>query len=79
MMGHMLLFFFEEKRKQWKVNVKNLDPTEMTEVEISMHSVLIRGINREIPLKEAEFKIHKIFEELLEDELVATHAIGDYD
>lgn len=51
MMGHMLMFSFEEKRKQWKVNVKNLDPTDMTEVEVSMHSILIRGINRDVPIK----------------------------
>lgn len=31
----------------------NEDPTELTEVEISMHSVLLRGINKKISIKRA--------------------------
>lgn len=52
LMGHMLIYFFEEKRKSWKVDIKE-DPTELTESEISLHSVLLRGINEDIPLQEA--------------------------
>jgi hypothetical protein len=79
MLGHMLLFFFEEKRRQWKINVQNMDPSEMTDVEISMHSLLLRGVNKEMPIVEAEQKIEAVFKELLEDELVKVHVIGDYD
>ena len=78
MMGHMLLFFFEEKRKQWKVKIQNIDPSDMTEAEISMHSLLLRGINKTLPIKEAELKVKSIFKELLEDEVVQVHTIGDY-
>jgi hypothetical protein len=64
MMGHMVLYFFEEKRKQWKVNM-NDDPSELTEVEISSHTVLLRNLNPNLSLQKAQEKIDKVFKELL--------------
>jgi len=79
MMGHMLLFFFDEKRKQWKVDTENMDPTEMTEIEISYHSLIVRGVNESVPWAKAEKRVEKIFKELLEDEVVGVHCIADYE
>lgn len=31
----------------------NEDPTDLTEVEISMHAVLLRGINKKVGIKKA--------------------------
>lgn len=55
-----------------------MDATDLTEAEISLHSVLLRGINKEIPIKIAKEKIYKVFQDLLEDELVDVHILGDY-
>lgn len=52
MLGHILLYFFDEKRKSFQVQI-NEDPSELTEVEISNHSVLLRGLNKKIPIKRA--------------------------
>jgi hypothetical protein len=49
MFGHILLYFFEEKRKQLSVEFKE-DASDITDAEISSHSVLLRGINRSLPL-----------------------------
>jgi hypothetical protein len=69
-LGHALLFFFEEKRKSWKINLEKMDETELNEAEISLHTVLLRGLNKDIPIKDAKSKIHTIFEDLLEDTLI---------
>ena len=52
MLGHILLYFFDEKRKSFQVQA-NEDPNELTEVEISNHSLLLRGMNKKIPIKRA--------------------------
>lgn len=56
-MGHMLLYFFEEKRNSWKVNMGD-DPSELTEVEISAHTVLLRGLNKDLPLMKAQERVN---------------------
>jgi hypothetical protein len=56
----------------------NEDPTELTEVEISMHSVLLRGINKKISIKRAEEMIEHIFYEELGSSLIKSHVVGDY-
>lgn len=76
-MGHILLYSFEEKRKELKVESKD-DPTELTEAEIAMHSLLLRGLNTGIPVAVAENKLFKIFNELINDDLIHVHVIGDY-
>lgn len=76
-MGHILLYSFEEKRKELKVESKD-DPTELTEAEIAMHSLLLRGLNTDIPGAVAENKLFKIFNELIGDDLIHVHVIGDY-
>lgn len=46
MLGHILIYFYEEKKKVLP-NLFN-DDTHMTEAEIAMHSLMITGINREL-------------------------------
>lgn len=50
MLGHMLLYFFEEKRKALQFDLTT-DANTITEVEISNHTILLRGINKKLPLK----------------------------
>jgi len=52
MLGHILLYFFDEKRKSYQVHI-NEDASELTEAEISLHTVLLRGLNKSIPIKKA--------------------------
>jgi hypothetical protein len=51
MLGHIFLHFYDEKRKALQVHNLNIDPTQLTEQDISMHTVLLRGINKEVPLE----------------------------
>lgn len=52
LLGHILLYYFDEKRKHLQMQT-NEDPTDLTEVEISMHAVLLRGINKKVGIKKA--------------------------
>lgn len=52
LMGHMFLYFFEEKKKSFKSKL-NEDPTELTEVDISSHSLILKGLGRTVPLEKA--------------------------
>ena len=76
-MGHMLLYQFEEKRKELKIEA-NQDPLELTESEITTHTILLRGLNPDIPLKEAEDKLAKMFTDLIGDEFLNVHVVGSY-
>jgi len=49
LLGHILLYYFDEKRKSLQVQIHD-DPTELTEVEIANHTVLLRGINKNMPI-----------------------------
>ena len=55
-MGHMFLYFFEEKKKSFKSKLHE-DPTELTEVDISNHSLILKGIGTHVPLERAEEKL----------------------
>lgn len=52
LMGHLLIYFFENQRKIL-TQTNNTDPTELTEVEISHHAIMLKGINRSIPYETA--------------------------
>ena len=60
MFGHIMIFFFDDKRKQFQVQL-NQDVSEITDHEISLHSVLMRGINRELTHGWVEGVLNKIF------------------
>ena len=45
MLGHTLIYFYEEKKKVLPSSFN--DDSQMTEAEIAMHSLMITGINRE--------------------------------
>lgn len=51
MLGHIFLHFYDEKKKALQVESQNLDPDGLTENQISMHSVLLRGISKNMPLE----------------------------
>lgn len=46
MLGHTLIYFYEEKKKVLPSSFN--DDSQMTEAEIAMHSLMITGINREL-------------------------------
>ena len=67
MLGHIMIYFFEEKRKQLQIEF-NDEAYDFTDVEISNHSVLIRGINKNMSRKWAETVINNIFIKMEEPE-----------
>ena len=54
------------------------DPTELTEFEISNHSLLLRGLNKKVPIKKAQEVMENIFSHVLGDNLIKVHVVGDY-
>lgn len=60
-MGHMLVYFFEEKRKSLNAKIENTEIKEMSEVDIASHTIMIREINKNLPLEEVTKKLEKIF------------------
>ncbi|CDW80277.1 integral membrane protein [Stylonychia lemnae] len=79
LLGHILLYYFDEKRKALQVQIHD-DKTVLTELEISNHSVLLRGINKNIPIRYAQMFIDHIFNGVscIEGKLVRTYVVGDY-
>jgi len=76
MMGHILLYFFEEKRRSLQIRSKK-NP-ELTEEDVSDHSLLIKGIKRDVPVAQAQDLVESIFKELIPHELLKVYVIGDY-
>ena len=77
-MGHLLIYKFEEKRKEL-TQTTHKDPTELTEVDISHHTVMLRGISRDTAHSEVKEQLTEIFHDLLGDVLINVHVLGDYD
>ena len=42
----------------------------MTELDISLHTVLIKGINRGVPMDDASYDIYNLFDELFGKDLI---------
>lgn len=77
LLGHILLYYFDEKRKHLSMQT-NEDPSEFTEVDISMHAVLLRGLNKKICIERAQNMVENIFRIELGDKLLKVHVVGDY-
>ena len=78
MLGQILIYFFEEKRRSLHIDFTE-DIEELTEVEISQHSVLIRGLNKNIPLENARLGVSALRENLFENDILSFHVVGDYE
>ena len=51
----------------------------MTELDISLHTILIKGIDRGVPMDDASFYVYNHFEELFgKDLIIDAQVIGDY-
>ena len=62
-MGHSMIHMFETKRKQLK-DKEVTEACEMTELEISLHTVMIKGINRSVAQSEAQYEVNELFSDI---------------
>ena len=55
-----------------------VDPTELTEQDISMHTILLRGINQNIPLAVVQKKLEEMIKKEYGNVVISVHVMGDY-
>jgi len=76
MMGHIFLFFYEEKRQS--LNIQTTRSKDITEEDISKHSLMVRGISKTVPIERVQQWTRSVFSHILDNNLIRAHAIGDY-
>jgi hypothetical protein len=76
MMAHIFIYFFEEKRRA--LAIKREKEAIIHEEDTAFHTVLVRGIDRDLSIEQAKGYIHSVFKTLLEEDLIQTHVIADY-
>ena len=59
--AHVMMYFYERKRRKLKMKTLSEDQ-EISESDISQHTILIRGINRKLPLEVAQKEVKLFFE-----------------
>eukprot|EP00347_Sterkiella_histriomuscorum_P005148 403357711 len=75
-MGHVFIYYFDYARKSLNISNEQKEQ-ELSEQQIAMNTLLLRGLNKEISQREAQFKLNQIFRELLERDLISVHVVSD--
>ncbi|CDW87165.1 integral membrane protein [Stylonychia lemnae] len=73
---HIFISAFDNLRKNLCTEPPK-DDNQLTEQEVSMRTLLIRGINKNISQREAKYKIEQIFKQILDDDLINVHVVAE--